>query len=108
MWLSAINRDLTKFKNTALSATGDKGQEVEVGLAHCTGMEEGQFVVEDDEQNEFLLFHPEVDVTEIQIPCSLASWQDPATGEWMWAVAKLTSPSTFQITGKHHVEPEPH
>ncbi|ANZ49489.1 hypothetical protein KWAN_137 [Erwinia phage vB_EamM_Kwan] len=108
MWLSAINRDLTKYKNTTLSSTGDQGQEIEVGLGYVTGMEEGQYVVEDDQQNEFLLFHPEVDVSEIKPPCAVASWQDPSNNEWMWAVAEITSPSTFKIVGKHHVEPEPH
>ncbi|QXO09564.1 hypothetical protein pEaSNUABM11_00140 [Erwinia phage pEa_SNUABM_11] len=108
MWLSAINRDLKKYQSTTLSATGDQGPAVEVGLAYVVGMEEGQFVVEDDEQNEFLLFHPEVDVSEIKVPCAVASWQDPANGEWMWAVAELSGTAAFKITGKHHIEPEPH
>jgi hypothetical protein len=109
MWLSAINRDLPKYKNTTLSLTGDQGQAaVEVGLAKVVGMEEGQYVIHDAEENEFLLFHPEVDVSEINVPCELASWQDPTTNEWMWAVAKSSGESSFQLTGKHHVEPEPH
>jgi len=111
MWLSAINRDLPKCQNTTVSATGDSIEghaAVEVGLAKVVGMEEGQYVIHDGDENEFLLFHPEVDVSEITIPCELASWQDPTTNNWMWAVAKSTGKNSFQLIGKHHIEPEPH
>jgi len=111
MWLSAIHKDLPKIVDFGHSVTGDPQDEpvqVDVGLAKFDRMEEGQFVVLDAEENEYMLFHPEVDTTDVVDGVWLASWQNQATGQWMWAVAHCTGPNSFTLDSKHHVEPKPH
>ena len=111
MWISAIHRDLPKIVDFGTTVTGDPQAEpvqIEVGLAKFDRMEEGQFVVVDDKENEFMLFHPEVDTTDIKDGVWLASWQDKETENWMWAIAKQTGPTSFVLETKHHVEPKPH
>ncbi|EBG5619741.1 hypothetical protein FI241_13485 [Salmonella enterica subsp. enterica] len=104
MWLSAIHRDLPK-REVTLSVDAEP---ITVGVANFDRMEEGQYVVVDDKENEFMLFHPEVDTTDIKDGVWLASWQDKETEKWMWAIAKQTGPTSFVLDTKHHVEPIPH
>lgn len=104
MWLSAIHRDLPK-REVTLSVDAEP---ITVGVANFDRMEEGQFVVVDDKENEFMLFHPEVDTTDIKDGVWLASWQDKETEKWMWAIAKQTGPTSFVLDTNHHVEPIPH
>ncbi|HCJ9509198.1 TPA: hypothetical protein NV949_004707, partial [Escherichia coli] len=54
MWLSAIHRDLPK-REVTLSVDAEP---LTVGVANFDRMEEGQYVVMDDDENEFMLFHP--------------------------------------------------
>ncbi|EBV0422748.1 hypothetical protein NVM02_000762 [Salmonella enterica] len=104
MWLSAIHRDLPK-REVTLSVDAEP---ITVGVANFDRMEEGQYVVVDDKENEFMLFHPEVDTTDIKDGVWLASWQDKETEKWMWAIAKQTGPTSFVLDTNHHVEPIPH
>lgn len=105
MWLSAIHRDLPKRD---VSFTVEETP-IEVGVAKFERIEEGQFVVMDDNDNEFMLFHPEVDTSEICDGVLLLSWQKPETKEWMWCVAKPTNEAgTAYVFGEIYVEPEPH
>ncbi|EEA0383563.1 hypothetical protein GL093_03565 [Salmonella enterica] len=104
MWLSAIHRDLPK-REVTLSVDAEP---ITVGVANFDRMEEGQYVVVDNDENEFMLFHPEVDTTDIKDGVWLASWQDKETEKWMWAIAKQTGPTSFVLDTKHHVEPIPH
>lgn len=105
MWLSAIHRDLPKRE---VSFTVEDAPIV-VGVAKFERIEEGQFVVMDDNDNEFMLFHPEVDTSEICDGVLLLSWQKPETKEWMWCVAKPTNEAeTAYVFGEIYVEPEPH
>ena len=105
MWLSAIHRDLPKSE---VSFTVEETP-ITVGVAKFERIEEGQFVVMDDNDNEFMLFHPEVDTSEICDGVLLLSWQNPETKEWMWCVAKLTNEAgTAYVFGEIYVEPEPH
>ncbi|ECD7026894.1 hypothetical protein E2526_07380 [Salmonella enterica subsp. enterica serovar Heidelberg] len=104
MWLSAIHRDLPK-REVTLSVDAEP---ITVGVANFDRMEEGQYVVVDDKENEFMLFHPEVDTTDIKDGVWLASWQDKETEKWMWAIAKQTGPTSFVLDTVHHVEPIPH
>lgn len=105
MWLSAIHRDLPKRE---VSFTVEEAPIV-VGVAKFERIEEGQFVVMDDNDNEFMLFHPEVDTSEICDGVLLLSWQNPETKEWMWCVAKPTNEAgTAYVFGEIYVEPEPH
>lgn len=111
MWLSAIHKDLPKIVDFGTTPTGDPHPEpvqTDVGLAKFDRMEEGQFVVLDGEQNEYMLFHPEVDSSDIKDGVWLASWQDKVTGKWMWAIANNVGPNAFELDTKHHVEPKPH
>lgn len=105
MWLSAIHRDLPKRD---VSFTVEDAPIV-VGVAKFERIEEGQFVVMDDNENEFMLYHPEVDTSEICDGVLLLSWQNPETKEWMWCVAKPTNEAgTAYVFGEIYVEPEPH
>lgn len=104
MWLSAIHRDLPK-REVTLSVDAEP---ITVGVANFDRMEEGQYVVVDDKENEFMLFHPEVDTTDIKDGVWLASWQDKETEKWMWAIAKQTGPTSFVLDTNRHVEPIPH
>lgn len=105
MWLSAIHRDLPKRD---VSFTVEDAP-IAVGVAKFERIEEGQFVVMDDNDNEFMLFHPEVDTSEICDGVHLLSWQNPETKEWMWCVAKPTNEAeTAYVFGEIYVEPEPH
>lgn len=105
MWLSAIHRDLPKRE---VSFTVEDAPIV-VGVAKFERIEEGQFVVMDDNDNEFMLYHPEVDTSEICDGVLLLSWQNPETKEWMWCVAKPTNEAgTAYVFGEIYVEPEPH
>lgn len=105
MWLSAIHRDLPK----TLVALDDTDGLTLVGVAEFQRVEEGQFVVTDDNENEFMLYHPEVDTSEICDGVHLLSWQNPETKEWMWCVAKPTNGAeTAYVFGEIYVEPEPH
>ncbi|EDK7230808.1 hypothetical protein CKI39_05950 [Salmonella enterica subsp. enterica serovar Java] len=104
MWLSAIHRDLPK-REVTLSVDAEP---ITVGVANFDRMEEGQYVVVDNDENEFMLFHPEVDTTDIKDGVWLASWQDKETEKWMWAIAKQTGPTSFVLDTNHHVEPIPH
>ncbi|MKD68146.1 hypothetical protein D4F76_24090 [Salmonella enterica subsp. enterica] len=104
MWLSAIHRDLPKRD---VSFTVEETP-ITVGVAKFERIEEGQFVVMDDNDNEFMLFHPEVDTSEICDGVLLLSWQNPETKEWMWCVAKPTNEAgTAYVFGEIYVEPEP-
>lgn len=104
MWLSAIHRDLPKRD---VSFTVEETP-IMVGVAKFERIEEGQFVVMDDNDNEFMLFHPEVDTSEICDGVLLLSWQKPETKEWMWCVAKPTNEAgTAYVFGEIYVEPEP-
>lgn len=104
MWLSAIHRDLPKRD---VSITVEETP-ITVGVAKFERIEEGQFVVMDDNDNEFMLFHPEVDTSEICDGVLLLSWQKPETKEWMWCVAKPTNEAgTAYVFGEIYVEPEP-
>ncbi|EEC1560788.1 hypothetical protein GIT51_19225 [Salmonella enterica] len=105
MWLSAIHRDLPKRD---VSFTVEDAPIV-VGVAKFERIEEGQFVVMDDNDNEFMLYHPEVDTSEICDGVLLLSWQNPETKEWLWCVAKPTNEAgTAYVFGEIYVEPEPH
>ncbi len=105
MWLSAIHRDLPKRD---VSFTVEEPA-IAVGVAKFERIEEGQFVVMDDNDNEFMLYHPEVDTSEICDGVLLLSWQNPETKEWMWCVAKPTNEAgTAYVFGEIYVEPEPH
>lgn len=105
MWLSAIHRDLPKRD---VSFTVEETP-IMVGVAKFERIEEGQFVVMDDNDNEFMLYHPEVDTSEICDGVLLLSWQNPETKEWMWCVAKPTNEAeTAYVFGEIYVEPEPH
>lgn len=105
MWLSAIYRDLPKRD---VSFTVEDAP-IEVGVAKFERIEEGQFVVMDGNDNEFMLYHPEVDTSEICDGVLLLSWQNPETKEWMWCVAKPTNEAgTAYVFGEIYVEPEPH
>ncbi|ECM9354959.1 hypothetical protein YK37_00635 [Salmonella enterica subsp. enterica serovar Enteritidis] len=105
MWLSAIHRDLPKRDVTFTV----EETPIMVGVAKFERIEEGQFVVMDDNDNEFMLFHPEVDTSEICDGVLLLSWQKPETKEWMWCVAKPTNEAgTAYVFGEIYVEPEPH
>lgn len=105
MWLSAIHRDLPKCD---VLFTVEETP-ITVGVAKFERIEEGQFVVMDDNDNEFMLFHPEVDTSEICDGVLLLSWQKPETKEWMWCVAKPTNEAeTEYVFGEIYVEPEPH
>ncbi|QVW56262.1 hypothetical protein pEaSNUABM6_00126 [Erwinia phage pEa_SNUABM_6] len=111
MWLSAIHRDLPKIVDFGTSVTGDPNVEpvqIDVGLAKFDRMEEGQFVVLDAEENEYMLFHPEVDASSIVDGVWLASWHDKSTDKWMWALAKQVGENSFVLDTNHHVEPIPH
>lgn len=111
MWLSAIHRDLPKVVDFGTNVLGDPHVDPvqeDVGLARFDRMEEGQFVVMDNEENEYMLFHPEVVTDEIKDGVWLASWKDKETDKWMWAIATCTSPNCFKISTNHHVEPKPH
>lgn len=103
MWLSAIHRDLPK----TLVALDDKDGLILVGVAEFQRVEEGQFVVTDDDENEFMLYHPEVDTSGIVEGVHLYSWQDPKTKEWMWCVAKPVESNGYKC-GEPQVEPKPH
>ncbi|ECD5042448.1 hypothetical protein E1L24_20825 [Salmonella enterica subsp. enterica serovar Braenderup] len=103
MWLSAIHRDLPK----TLVALDDKDGLILVGVAEFQRVEEGQFVVTDDDENEFMLYHPEVDTSGIVEGVHLYSWQDPKTKEWMWCVAKPVEGNGYKC-GEPQVEPKPH
>ncbi|ECS6386595.1 hypothetical protein BZZ77_24870 [Salmonella enterica subsp. enterica serovar Saintpaul] len=105
MWLSAIHRDLPK-REVTLSVDAEP---ITVGVANFDRMEEGQYVVMDDDENEFMLFHPEVDASEIREGSILFSWQDKETKQWMWCVANTTNEKgTAYAPGQLHVEPKPH
>ncbi|EDU0148515.1 hypothetical protein GQU84_004011 [Salmonella enterica] len=105
MWLSAIHRDLPKQE--MVFTVGEPA--TVVGVAKFERVEEGQFVVVDDNENEFMLFHPEVDTSEICEGSLLLSWQNPETKEWKWCVAKPTNEAgTAYVFGEIYVEPEPH
>lgn len=105
MWLSAIHRDLPKRE---VSFTVEETP-ITVGVAKFERIEEGQFVVMDGNDNEFMLYHPEVDTSEICDGVLLLSWQNPETKEWMWCVAKPTNEAgTAYVFGEIYVEPEPH
>ncbi|EDA8432691.1 hypothetical protein A4K06_09765 [Salmonella enterica subsp. enterica serovar Chester] len=105
MWLSAIHRDLAKRE---VSFTVEETP-ITVGVAKFERIEEGQFVVMDGNDNEFMLYHPEVDTSEICDGVLLLSWQNPETKEWMWCVAKPTNEAgTAYVFGEIYVEPEPH
>lgn len=105
MWLSAIHRDLPKQE--MVFTVGEPA--TVVGVAKFERVEEGQFVVVDDNENEFMLFHPEVDTSEICEGSLLLSWQDPETGAWKWRVAKPTNEAgTAYVFGEIYVEPKPH
>ncbi len=105
MWLSAIHRDLPKRD---VSFTVEETP-ITVGVAKFERIEEGQFVVMDGNDNEFMLYHPEVDTSEICDGVLLLSWQNPETKEWMWCVAKPTNEAgTAYVFGEIYVEPEPH
>ncbi|EJF7920908.1 hypothetical protein M8812_002280 [Salmonella enterica subsp. enterica serovar Bareilly] len=105
MWLSAIHRDLPKQE--MVFTVGEPA--TVVGVAKFERVEEGQFVVVDDNENEFMLFHPEVDTSEICEGSLLLSWQNPETGAWMWCVAKPTNEAgTAYVFGETYVEPKPH
>lgn len=111
MWISAIHRDLPKIVDFGKDADGNPHVEpvqTEVGLAKFDRMEEGQFVVLDAEENEYMLYHPEVDTDGIEEGVWLASWHDKATDKWMWALAKEVGENAFELDTRHHVEPEPH
>ncbi|MCT7476003.1 hypothetical protein N5V81_13550 [Escherichia coli] len=56
MWLSAIHRDLPK-REVTLSVDAEP---ITVGVANFDRMEEGQYVVVDNDENEFMLFHPKL------------------------------------------------
>lgn len=104
MWLSAIHRDLPKRD---VSFTVEETP-IMVGVAKFERIEEGQFVVMDDNDNEFMLFHPEVDTSEICDGVLLLSWQNPETKEWKWCVAKPANEAgTAYVFGEIYVEPEP-
>lgn len=105
MWLSAIYKDLEKVE-TAADVDGVNASEI--GIAFVERMEEGQFVVVDNDENEFMLFHPDVETENIAVPGHLASWTDASTGEWKWAVAVEVGPNAYEVDDEHHVEPEPH
>lgn len=112
MWLSAIHRDLPKV-NVTIKVVGPNDdqpiqKEIEVGMAKFDRMEEGQFVVVDNDENEFMLFHPEVDASGIVDGVWLASWHDKATDKWMWALAKQVGENSFVLDTNRHVEPIPH
>ncbi|ENY3894980.1 hypothetical protein ACFXH4_000184 [Shigella flexneri] len=105
MWLSAIHRDLPKQE--MVFTVGEPA--TVVGVAKFERVEEGQFVVVDDNENEFMLFHPEVDTSEICEGSLLLSWQNPETKEWKWCVAKPTNEAgTTYVFGEIYVEPKPH
>ncbi|EBX3776624.1 hypothetical protein SH780_000065 [Shigella flexneri] len=105
MWLSAIHRDLPKQE--MVFTVGEPA--TVVGVAKFERVEEGQFVVVDDNENEFMLFHPEVDTSEICEGSLLLSWQNPETKEWKWCVAKPTNEAgTAYVFGEIYVEPKPH
>lgn len=105
MWLSAIHRDLPKQE--MVFTVGEPA--TVVGVAKFERVEEGQFVVVDDNENEFMLFHPEVDTSEICEGSLLLSWQNPETKEWRWCVAKPTNEAgTAYVFGEIYVEPKPH
>lgn len=111
MWLSAIHRDLPKIVDFGQTLAGDPNPEpvnIDVGLAKFDRMEDGQFVVLDNNDNEYVLFHPEVDVSDIKEGCWLASWPIEGTEKWMWAVVQKTGEHSFVLDTKHHVEPKPH
>lgn len=111
MWISSIHRDLPKIVDFGTSPTGDPYPEpvqVDVGLVRFDRMEEGMFIVMDDNDNEFVLFHEEVDTSEIVDGVWLASWHDKATDKWMWATAKKVGENAFVLSQNHHVEPKPH
>ena len=99
MWLSAIHRDLPKQE--MVFTVGEPA--TVVGVAKFERVEEGQFVVVDDNENEFMLFHPEVDTSEI------------CEGSLLWRVAKptLETESAYvtehvYVFGETYVEPKPH
>ncbi|EHW4384228.1 hypothetical protein K2634_002351 [Salmonella enterica subsp. enterica serovar Chester] len=105
MWLSAIHRDLPK--RDVMFTVEDAP--IAVGVAKFERIEEGQFVVMDGNDNEFMLYHPEVDTSEICDGVLLLSWQNPETKEWMWCVAKPTNEAgTAYVFGEIYAEPEPH
>lgn len=105
MWLSAIHRDLPKQE--MVFTVGEPA--TVVGVAKFERVEEGQFVVVDDNENEFMLFHPEVDTSEICEGSLLLSWQNPETKEWKWCVAKPTNEAgAAYVFGEIYVEPKPH
>lgn len=105
MWLSAIHRDLPKQE--MVFTVGEPA--TVVGVAKFERVEEGQFVVVDDNENEFMLFHPEVDTSEICEGSLLLSWQNSETKEWKWCVAKPTNEAgTAYVFGETYVEPKPH
>ena len=105
MWLSAIHRDLPK-RDVSFAV---EDAPIAVGVAKFERIEEGQFVVMDGNDNEFMLYHPEVDTSEICDGVLLLSWQNPETKEWMWCVAKPTNEAgTAYVFGEIYVEPEPH
>ncbi|AFQ96578.1 hypothetical protein STRATTON_128 [Erwinia phage vB_EamM_Stratton] len=111
MWISSIHRDLPKIVDFGTSTTGDPHPEpvqIDVGLVRFDRMEEGMFIVIDDKENEFVLFHEEVDTSEIVEGVWLASWHDKTTDKWMWATAKQVGENSFVLSEKHHVEPIPH
>ncbi|HHS7556239.1 TPA: hypothetical protein ACTPQ1_004529 [Salmonella enterica] len=113
MWLSAIHRDLPKqqanFEVHPDSPEGVVVESIEVGVTKFDRMEEGQYVVIDDNENEFMLFHPEVDASEIREGSILYSWQDPATKKWLWRVANpTTAHGQSYAYGRIHIEPKPH
>ncbi len=111
MWISAIYKDLPKLNVGGQSLTGDTqpcpGAD-EVGIIRFDRMDDGLFAVIDDNDNEYMLFHEQVDTSDIKEGVYLASWQDKATQEWMWAVAHKVGPTSYTIDAKHHVEPQPH
>ena len=105
MWLSAIHRDLPKQE--MVFTVGEPA--TVVGVAKFERVEEGQFVVVDDNEHEFMLFHPEVDTSEICEGSLLLSWQIPETKEWKWCVARPTNEAgTAYVFGEIYVEPKPH
>ncbi|AWN08889.1 hypothetical protein MLDJOKPK_00047 [Salmonella phage SPAsTU] len=112
MWLSAIHRDLPKRNETFSVTQTDNvlvADTIEVGVTKFDRMEEGQYVVVDDNENEFMLFHPEVDASEIRDGSLLFSWQDKETKQWKWCVANPTNAAgTAYAYGRIHIEPKPH
>lgn len=102
MWISAIYKDLPKL------SVGDQSLSGEVGIIRFDRMEDGLFVVIDDNDNEYMLFHEQVDTSDIKEGVYLASWQDRPSQNWMWAVAHKVGQSSYTIDAKHHIEPQPH